>query len=61
MQEKDTDLAKCIKEKIVGYLNEKYDDAPTQELLDMASALDPRFKLTYVSEDKCGSIEERLI
>ncbi|KAK0137901.1 Zinc finger BED domain-containing protein 1 [Merluccius polli] len=41
-------------------LNEKYDDAPTQELLDMASALDPRFKLTYVSEDKRGSIEERL-
>lgn len=60
VQEDDTDLAKCIKKKIVGYLNEKYDDAPTQELLDMASALDPRFKLTYVSEDKRGSIEKRL-
>ncbi|KAK0156302.1 Zinc finger BED domain-containing protein 1 [Merluccius polli] len=47
VQENDTDLAKCIKQKIVGYLNEKYDEAPTQELLDMASALDPRFKLTY--------------
>ncbi|XP_028300964.1 zinc finger BED domain-containing protein 1-like [Gouania willdenowi] len=60
VQEDETDLAKCIKKKIVAYLNEKYDDAPTQELLDMASALDPRFKLTYVSEDKHGSIEERL-
>ena len=61
LQENGTDLAKCIKKKIVGYLNEKHDDAPTQELLDMTSALDPRFKPTYVSEDKRGSIEERLI
>ncbi len=32
----------------------------TQELLDMTSALDPRFKLKYVSEDNRGSIEDRL-
>ncbi|CAM4455072.1 unnamed protein product [Leuciscus chuanchicus] len=61
VQEEDTDLAKSIKLKIVHYLNDKYSDTATQELLDMASALDNRFKLKYVNEDKRGSIEDRLI
>lgn len=60
VQEDDTDLAKSIKQKIVDYLNDKYSDPATQELLDMTSALDPRFKLKYVSEDNRGSIEDRL-
>ncbi|XP_033988650.1 zinc finger BED domain-containing protein 1-like [Trematomus bernacchii] len=60
VQEDDTDLTKSIKKKILDYLNDKYDDAATQELLDMASALDPRFKLKYVSEDNRGSIEASL-
>lgn len=61
VQEEDTDLAKSIKLKIVDYLNDKYSDTATQELLDMASALDPKFKLKYVIEDNRGSIEDRLI
>lgn len=60
VQEDDTDLAKSIKQKIVDYLNDKYSDPATRELLDMTSALDPRFKLKYVSEDNRGSIEDRL-
>lgn len=60
VQEDDTDLTKCIKKKIVDYLNEKYAHPPTQELLDMACALDPRFKLNYVSEASRGSVEARL-
>ncbi|XP_056134808.1 maspardin isoform X2 [Lampris incognitus] len=60
VQEDDTDLSKCIKQKIVDYLKDKYDNAPTQELLDMASALDPRFKLKYVTEENGGSIEAGL-
>ncbi|KAL1276600.1 hypothetical protein QQF64_036223 [Cirrhinus molitorella] len=42
-KEEETELSKCIKKKILGYLNEKYEDPQTQELLDMASAIDPRF------------------
>lgn len=53
-------MQSASRRRLWDYLNEKYDDAPTQELLDMASVLDPRFKLTYVSEDRRGSIEERL-
>ncbi|XP_051540349.1 E3 SUMO-protein ligase ZBED1-like isoform X1 [Myxocyprinus asiaticus] len=59
VQEDDTDLTKSIKMKIVD-LNDKYNDTATQELLDMASALDPRFTLQYISEDNRGSIQDRL-
>ena len=58
-QEGDTELAKTIKHKILEYLNDKYSDRATQELLDMASALDPRFKLKYVDEDLCEFIVDR--
>lgn len=56
----DPDLTCTIKTKILSYLDEKYKDPLTQELLDMASALDPRFKLRYVSEDNVAPIQARL-
>ncbi|KAK0141200.1 Zinc finger BED domain-containing protein 1 [Merluccius polli] len=59
-KEDDTQLSKTIKHDILEYLNEKYSDQVTQELLDMASALDPRFKLKYADEDIKESIVERL-
>ncbi|XP_057694544.1 E3 SUMO-protein ligase ZBED1-like [Corythoichthys intestinalis] len=55
------DLTNTMKTKILTYLEEKYEDPGTQELLDMASALDPRFKLTYVTEDRTKAIQSRLL
>jgi len=60
VQEDDTDLTKSIKSKILQYLEEKYSDPNTQELLDIATTLDPRFKLDYVSEDNKTSVKARL-
>ncbi len=40
----DTDLTRSIKTKVLAYLNDKYSDPYTQELLDVASFMDPRFK-----------------
>lgn len=62
LAEKDgeTELSKCIKKKILDYLNEKFDDPLTQELLDMASAVDPRFKLKYVNENRVEAVKIRL-
>ena len=48
VQEDDSELTKSIKTRILEYLNEKYADPVTQELLDMASLLDPRFKTKYI-------------
>ncbi|KAK0138597.1 DNA-directed RNA polymerase III subunit RPC1 [Merluccius polli] len=61
VQDGESDLTCTIKNKIMTYLDDKYNDPLTQELLDMASSLDPRFKLSYTSEDDVGTIQTRLI
>lgn len=33
------------------------DDTQTEELLDMASAIDPRFKLKYVNKDRVEAVK----
>uniref|UniRef100_A0A673CIH1 BED-type domain-containing protein n=1 Tax=Sphaeramia orbicularis TaxID=375764 RepID=A0A673CIH1_9TELE len=60
-EEGENEMSKSIKRKILKYLNDKYSCPAVQELLDMASALDPRFKLKYVSQDNREAIEKRLI
>ena len=50
--EDDTDLTKDMKKSILKYLNEKYSEAATDDLLDMASLLDPRFGATYIADDR---------
>ena len=48
-EEEDTSLTREIKSKALAYLEEKYNDPACQELLDVASFLDPRFKFDYMS------------
>eukprot|EP00064_Thunnus_orientalis_P000670 superscaffoldBa00000037_g671 len=50
-EEDDTPLTLTIKEGILNYLNEKYDDRTTEELLDMASLVDPWFKTRYIKDE----------
>lgn len=52
----DPELTNTIKAKILTYLEGKYKDPETQELLDMASVLDPCFKLQYTSEDRVAPV-----
>jgi hypothetical protein len=51
-QDDDIHLTTTIKEGILNYLNEKYDNQTTEELLDMASLVDPRFKTAYIKEER---------
>ncbi|XP_076849420.1 E3 SUMO-protein ligase ZBED1-like [Brachyhypopomus gauderio] len=48
----DTQLTKQIKESILGYLNTKYRDDNVDDLLSVASTLDPRFKNRYNDDDQ---------
>jgi len=57
----DTDLTKFIKVKIMDYMNTKYDDPGTEEPLDIASFMDPRFKFTYISSEKVEGIKSRIM
>ena len=59
--EDDTELTKAIKTTITTYLNEKYDDAATDDLLNMASLVDPRFKTHYIQGDKVEAVKSRAV
>ncbi|XP_077063423.1 E3 SUMO-protein ligase ZBED1-like [Siphateles boraxobius] len=47
--------------RILDYMNSKYDNPATQELLDMTSFMDPRFKVRYISSDKVSDIRARVM
>ncbi|KAI2658659.1 E3 SUMO-protein ligase ZBED1 [Labeo rohita] len=51
-EEDKAGLCEDIKKRVLDYLNEKYKDPATDELLTMATFLDPRFKTTYMSPEK---------
>ncbi|XP_073714924.1 E3 SUMO-protein ligase ZBED1-like [Misgurnus anguillicaudatus] len=56
----DTDLTKAIKSRALSYMEDKYSDPATQELLDVASFLDPRFKMDYVRQENIPEIRSRV-
>ena len=58
--DEDTNLTKEIKTRALGYIEDKYSDPATQELLDITSFLDPRFKTDYVSAENVRDIKERV-
>ncbi|XP_073457240.1 E3 SUMO-protein ligase ZBED1-like [Aquarana catesbeiana] len=60
-EEKDVDLTATIKENIMCYLEQKYSDPENDELLDMASLMDPRFRTTYITPDKLDIIKKRAV
>ena len=60
VQDDDTQFTKSVKSNILKYLQEKYSDPQTQDLLDMATTLVPRFKMNYISEEKKATVRARL-
>ncbi|XP_038561459.1 E3 SUMO-protein ligase ZBED1-like [Micropterus salmoides] len=60
MQEEDTDLTKKLKNEMLDYINVKYEDESTQELLDMGSCLDPRFKMDFINADNKAQVKARV-
>ncbi|XP_053179067.1 E3 SUMO-protein ligase ZBED1-like [Scomber japonicus] len=61
VNEGDTQLTKEMKTKIMAYLDEKYADPDTDDLLDMATLMDPRFKVQYIRPEKVGAIKMRAV
>ncbi|KAJ8004370.1 hypothetical protein DPEC_G00158490 [Dallia pectoralis] len=57
--EEDTTLTHSIKLKVLQYLNKKWDQS-TEDLLDMASFMDPRFKTRCVSEQSISILKARV-
>lgn len=61
VNEGETELTKEMKTRTMGYLEEKYADPTTDDLLDMATFVDPRFKMQYVKEDKVDAMKTRVL
>ncbi len=57
----DTDLTKSIKSSILDYMNTKYGDLEVQELINMATILDPRFRTQYISQEDILVIKARVV
>ncbi len=60
IHEEDTDLTKTLKKEMLHYINDKYKDDATQELLDVASCLDPRFKMEFISADNKPRVKAKV-
>ncbi|XP_060793315.1 zinc finger BED domain-containing protein 4-like isoform X2 [Neoarius graeffei] len=60
-QEGGLPLTTTIKRNILSYLEDKYSDPENDELLDMASMMDPRFRTTYITPGKLDKIKESAI
>lgn len=61
VQEDDTVFTKSLKSNILRYLQEKYRDPKTQDLLDIATTLHPRFKMNYIREESKATVRARLM
>lgn len=60
-EEKDVDLTATIKRNIMCYLEQKYSDPENDELLDMASLMDPCFRTNYITPDKLDIDKKRAV
>ncbi|XP_049441769.1 zinc finger BED domain-containing protein 4 [Epinephelus fuscoguttatus] len=58
-EEEDTELTKTIKKNILLYLENKYSNPVTDELLDMSSLMDPRFRTTYIDPGKVEQVKNK--
>ncbi|XP_077361925.1 E3 SUMO-protein ligase ZBED1-like isoform X2 [Festucalex cinctus] len=57
----DPQLTKDVKRNILADLNEKYSDPVSDDMLDMASLLDPRFRTKYIDREKVERFMARAV
>ena len=57
----ETQLTKELKMTVMSYLDEKYADPNTEELLDVTTLVDPRFKTQYIKPENIHAIKMRAV
>nr|XP_023678533.1 zinc finger BED domain-containing protein 4-like [Paramormyrops kingsleyae] len=60
-EDNDADLTKTVKKNIIQYRDDKYSDPVRDELLDMSTLLDPRFRTTYMDTEDVEKIKKRAV
>lgn len=61
LEDGDSELCKSIKTCIVDYLNSKYTDPATSDLLDIASLVDPRFRDKHIPSEKINAVKNQAV
>uniref|UniRef100_A0AAR2KWN2 BED-type domain-containing protein n=1 Tax=Pygocentrus nattereri TaxID=42514 RepID=A0AAR2KWN2_PYGNA len=61
VKENDTDLTKTIKNSVLDYLNSKYEDPEVDELIALATMLDPRFRTQYMGPEEIEVMKARAV
>ncbi|KAI4885812.1 hypothetical protein NFI96_022422 [Prochilodus magdalenae] len=61
VRENDTDLTKTIKNSTLEYLNSKYEDPEVEELISLATMLDPRFHTQYMGPEEIQFMKARAV
>ena len=60
-KEGEADLKVDIQEKILRYMKEKYSDTTVEKVINMSACLDPRFMLSYRSEDEITVVRQTMV
>ena len=60
-KEGEADLKVDIQEKILRYMKEKYSDTTVEKIINMSACLDPRFMLSYGSEDEITVVRQTMV
>ncbi|KAI4903024.1 hypothetical protein NFI96_010063 [Prochilodus magdalenae] len=61
VKENDTDLTKTIKNSILEYLNSMYEDPEVEELISLATMVDPRFHTQYMGPEEIQIMKARAV
>ena len=59
--ENDSTLTKNIKKRVIDYMQEKYADSKTKEILNIVTFLDPRFKTDFVEGGDLETLHDNII
>ena len=60
-QSSDTQLTSDIKQRVLGYMAKSYSDPKIEELINIASYVDPRFMADYLEDTEYETVTDRLI
>lgn len=60
-EDEDSELTKNIQTVVICYMKDKFDAGATDDLLDISSLFDSRFKTFYVKLEKIVALKARVV
>lgn len=60
-EDEDSDFKENIKTIVIHNMKDKFNDAATDDLLNISPMLDPRFKTSHVKPEKVDALKARVV